>query len=489
MNRLCICFTLPLMLNLGIPAANAATIVTEWDEVALQAVRDTIPAPTVVSRSLAITHTAIYDAWAAYDPHAKGTRFGALLRQPRSQQTDLNKREAISYAAHRALVDLFPSQKDKFDNKLRALGYQPFDQASKSYYFSRPASIGFVAAQAVLDYRHDDGANQLGNLGGGTPYADYTGYVPANTVDQLNDPSRWQPLRVADGKGGFVVQKFATPQWYRVKPFALRSADQFRPKAPATVEQSDYVRQAEDIMRMTAHLDDREKCIVEYWADGPKSEFPPGHWLLIAQFISDRDQHTIDQDAKMFFAVSNAVFDAGIAAWDAKRIYDSVRPVTAIQFVYKDSVIPYYDGTTINGRDWMPFQPLTVVTPPFAEYVSGHSTFSRAAAEVLQRFTGSSYLGFSATIAAGSSKVQPGVVPAAPVTLSWDTFKDAADQAGLSRRYGGIHFRDGDIEGRKLGQKVGVNTWNKALRLFNDRPQNHEPDAAPPASDVEAQAQ
>jgi hypothetical protein len=106
------------------------------------------------------------------------------------------------------------------------------------------------------------------------------------------------------------------------------------------------------------------------------------------------------------------------------------------------------------------------VTPPFPEFFSGHSVFSAAGAEVLRRFTGSDVFGDSFTPAADMSRVEPGQVPAADVTLSWATFSDAADEAGLSRRYGGIHFVEGDLRGREIGRRVGRQAWNKAKAYF-----------------------
>lgn len=105
-----------------------------------------------------------------------------------------------------------------------------------------------------------------------------------------------------------------------------------------------------------------------------------------------------------------------------------------------------------------------MVTPPFQEYVSGHSAFSAAAAEVLKRYTGSDAFGASVTVAAGSSRVEPGLVPAQDITLSWPTFSAAADEAGISRRYGGIHFIEGDVVSRELGRKIGA----QAYRLATD---------------------
>ena len=212
---------------------------------------------------------------------------------------------------------------------------------------------------------------------------------------------------------------------------------------------------------------DEQKVIAEYWADGPSSELPPGHWCLFAQFVSQRDGHGMDDDVKMFFALTNAIFDASIVSWDAKRAFDSVRPVTAIHYLFMGQQVRAWGGPNrgtrlINGQDWQPYQAATVVTPPFPEFFSGHSIFSAAGAEILKRFTGSDDFGNSYTQKAGTSRVEPGTTPATDVTLYWATFSEAADQAGISRRYGGIHFVQGDVVGRALGRQVATQAWNKA---------------------------
>jgi hypothetical protein len=439
-------------------------VVLLWNEAALQAVRDTRPAPTVTARALAVVHASIYDAWAAYDGRAVGTRLSGALRRPPLERTLANKNAAISHAAYHALVNLFPARRGALDALMASLGYDPTTDAAGT----GPAGVGNRAAAAVLLYRAGDGANQPGG------YADTTGYQPVNTPDEVLDPDRWQPLRLPSG----VVQTFATPHWYRVTPFALRSAAQFRPDGPAAhVDEQGrpnqaYVRQAKQVLRDSRKLDDRSKSIAEYWADGPSTELPPGHWCLLAQYVSRRDHHSVDQDAKMFFALTGALLDASIAAWDAKRAYDSVRPITAIRELYRGRTVLAWGGPgmgtrPIRGEDWLPYQPAATVTPPFAEYVSGHSTFSAAAAEVLASFTGSQRFGLSVTIPAGSSMIEPGVTPTRSVTLTFRTFAEAADQAGQSRRYGGIHFRAGDLDGRKLGRRVGANAWTKASRYFD----------------------
>ena len=121
----------------------------------------------------------------------------------------------------------------------------------------------------------------------------------------------------------------------------------------------------------------------------------------------------------------------------------------------------------MDGARWIPYQAATFPTPPFPDYVSGHSTYSAAAARILALWAGNDRFGDSVTLPAGSSKIEPGTAPAHPVVLSWPTFTDAADEAGLSRRYGGIHFRAADLAGRLLGRFVATEAWRKAASYFD----------------------
>jgi hypothetical protein len=471
-------------------AAAASNVVIQWNNAALQAIRDTHYGPPMVARALAILHTCIYDAWTPYDPIARPTQPNNVPKLAHGSAAI--KAQSISYAAYRALVDLFPqpSERPLFDNLLASLGYDPNDTANTNTH--TPSGKGNVCAQAVLDFRHTDGSNQLGDLHPGA-YSDYTGYVPVNPSTQINDPNQWQALRPA---GATADQTYIAPFWGNVIPFALTSETQFPPPSgqPETTPTPYYgpgvtpgpgcVSQAQQILAYSAGLTDTQKVIAEYWADGPNSELPPGHFNLFAQFVSARDGHTLDDDVKMFFALTNAVLDASIACWGAKRLYNSVRPITAIHYLWgrggpfagqqvRAWAGPYLGTQLIDGGTWLPYQPLTVVTPPFPEYYSGHSTFSAAGAEILKRFTGSDTFGDSFTQQAGTSRVEPrtydgnGTIvqagtPASDVTLSWATFSEAADQAGLSRRYGGIHFIEGDLAGRAIGRLVAGQAWDKA---------------------------
>ena len=446
----------------------AQSVVTQWNDVAIAAVRATSFAPTKTARALAITNTCMYDAWAAYDKQANGTQLGNTLRQTNRKRTDTNKEEAMSYAAHKCLVDLFPGQNEQtsFNDLLTTLGYDPSNTSTN---VSTPAGIGHVAAEAVLNFRHQDGSNQLGNeisspcvVDTSIAYSDYTCYQPVNTDSQLLEPSHWQPL---------TGQKFLTPQWGLITPYALSSGDELRNTIPLPadydLDRSRYESQAEDILNIAANLTDKQKSIAEYWANGPKSETPPGHWVLFAEYISDKHHHDLNKDVKMFFAMTNAMFDASISVWDAKKYFDYIRPISAIRFLYSGSSVQSWNGL-VNGEDWKPYQPSVSLTPPFAEYVSGHSAFSASAAETLKLFTGSDKFENEVIIAVGSSSVEPGIVPHQPIKLKWETFSAAANEAGISRLYGGIHFKDGDLNSRILGRKVAKIAWMKSLSYFND---------------------
>ena len=462
-------------------AAAGDSLVVRWNEETLEAIRNVRRGPTVNARALAIIHTAIYDAWAAYDPVAVGTRLGASLRQPETERTQANKERAVSFAAYTAFIDMFPTRTANADTLMASLGY-----ATDGSDTSTPATVGTTAAQAVLAFRHHDGANQLADEPGGTPrvpYSDYTGYQPVNTWDQIRDADRWQPMCVPTPPPGATtcqgtVQRFLTPHWRNVTPFALASASQFRSPGPAislTADGKPNGKYQDEVDKMTQHskqLDDTRKTMAEYWADGPGSVTPPGHWNVFANYVSRRDANTLDEDARMYFALNNALLDASITAWDGKRNWDSVRPITAVRWLMRGKIIqawgsPYQGPSYIRGEDWIPYFPPTDPTPPFAEYTSGHSTFSMAAAEVLTAFCGRGNFEMTVTIAAGSSRVEPGAVPAKPITLKWTNFRYAAEQAGKSRQYGGIHFEDGDNHAREAGAKVGKQAWAKALTYFN----------------------
>jgi hypothetical protein len=475
--------------------------ILRWDERLLESIRlkPRVTGPTVSARAIGILHTATYDAWAAYDDRAVDTRL--RLRTPGLRQagqgTEDNKTTAISYAAYRVLLNLFPGPERtaSFRNYMLSKNYNP-DNDSRDP--TTPEGIGNNAAYAVLESRQNDGSNQQPGSDPVTlepsavyPNSPNTPYQPANSWQTVTDPWRWQPMCVPLVPYGTPcnspskVQGALTPQWRTVKSFALNPTTHYPPQfvLPGPPKLKNGAFDPKDIdseLQVSSNLSVLQRVKAEYWADGPGTAFPPGHMASFAQALSRIRGNTLDQDVKLFFGLGNALMDASISSWQAKYQYDYVRPITGIRERYKGKQVTSWLGPgkgygKVLGQEWRPYQEKDVVTPAFPEYVSGHSTFSASGSLVLSMFFGNS-AAFSAkaTFKAGTSKIDPGT-PATDVVLSWNTLIDTSDDAGWSRRWGGIHFETGDQHGRGLGKMVGINAWNKALTYLDGSAPNPTP--------------
>jgi hypothetical protein len=426
-------------------------------------------------------------------------------------------------------------------------------------------------------------------------------YVPVNdplvvsdSGTVMKDPNRWQPLALAEqiAQNGLrvpgKVQSFIGPHWGHVAPFALPVSEQGTPIDPGpppylgTATDPAFKQAAIDVIRYSSELDpadgvtidigpaslgnntlgtndghghdvnpvtgqpyavdevlrgDFVRAIAEFWADGPESETPPGHWNVLANESGDAlaEYHVggvgpavdrLEWDVKTYFALNGAVHDAAVAAWGLKGFYDSARPISMIRYMGELGQSTDPDGPSYHPEglplvpdlvevvtaessapgqrhaaladhlgeiaihawrgnpddpktqtsgvdwilavDWVPYQRPSFVTPAFAGYVSGHSTFSRAGAEVLTAMTGTPYFpgGLQSwVIPAGSLLHEEG--PTRDVTLEWATYYDAADQAGISRLHGGIHIAADDLEGRRIGSQCGLEAWDLAKTYFD----------------------
>ena len=532
------------------------SVARRWDEALLDAIRRALPAPTVHARNLFHVSAAMWDAWAAYDPNAAGY---FLNEKHTASDVAAARDEAISYAAYRVLTNRYinavgaDESLSEFDDVMDALCY-PLDMTSTDG--ESPAAVGNRIAAAVIAFGMSDGSNQAGGYADPNYAAVNPPLVVAQSGTTLSDPNRWQPLQLEHmiSQNGIPVvngvQQFIGPHWGGVKGFALPAAGRDRlplnPGPPPHFGESAYAAEAETVIRDSAALDttdgvitdispgaygnntlgtndghgravnpstgqayapdvvnrgDFTRSLAEFWADGPNSETPPGHWNVIANTVSDRmapnlriggtgaPVDRLQWDVKMYFALNGAVHDAAIAAWGAKGYFDSIRPISMIRYLGENGQLPLEPGLVqlgsdganvirawhpgsgvgwMEAADWVPYQAPTFVTPAFAGYFSGHSTFSRAAAEVLTGFTGSEYfpdgLG-SWTVKAGSLKFENG--PSTDVVLQWATYYDAADQAGISRLYGGIHIAFDDFTGRVVGSECGKAAWQLAQHYFS----------------------
>jgi len=389
--------------SIGTPAD--ADVVTDWNNAALDAIRAGNTAPPIASRSLAILHASIYDA-------VNGI---ARTHEPYLVQSAVSasaSREAAgSAAAHDALVNLFPANASTFDALHAAILAAIPDSPQKT------AGIvwGEFVANQILAARANDGSNAIVPPPGGS------------------GPGVWIPTPPA-------FLPYLLPQWGFVVPFAMNSSSQFRPPGPPSLDSQRYAADYNEVKELGAAVGstrtEEQTEIALFWADGAGTETPPGHWNSIAQIIAAAQENTLEENARLFALLNISMADAAICAWDAKYTFHFWRPVTAIAFVEPE-------------LHWMSF----IITPPFPDYVSGHSTFSAAAATVLPLFYGTEDLPFTT-----GSDFLPGVY------RSFSTCLDAAEEAAVSRIYGGIHFRFASEDGLQAGISIGEWTFTNYLR-------------------------
>jgi len=579
---------------LAVGHGRAASIARVWNEQNLAAIRLDFPNPPVHARNLFHTSVAMWDAWAAYSTNAIG-----YVHHEKVSAADpaAARREAISYAAYRVLAHRYALSVSASNTlaalsaQMTALGYDPANTATNG---TTPAALGNRVAASVLQFAASDRSNESIN------YADPT-YAPVNNPLILANPgtslfnfNRWQPLAfdVAFTQNGLVASKiqiFVGSHWGAVRPFTLVLhtnesvyLDPGPPPQLGGVGDADYKAAAVTVIRHSSELDpangrlidispasrgnntlgandgtghavnpatgqpyapqivphgDYGRVIAEFWADGPDSETPPGHWNTLANAVVDHPAFQrrlggtgpvldeLEWDVKMYFALNAAVHDAAVAAWGCKRRYDYIRPISSIRYMgglgqssdpngpsYHPNGLPLVPGLIevvteqtaaagqrhagltpgkvaiyawggepadphtqftgakwIHAESWMPYQRATFVTPAFAGYVSGHSAFSRAAAEVLTRMTGSPYFpgGMGTFHAPRNAFLEFENGPSVDITLQWATYYDASDEAGISRLYGGIHVPADDGPGRIMGSRCGIQAWERARQYFD----------------------
>ncbi|MEO6189589.1 MAG: vanadium-dependent haloperoxidase, partial [Saprospiraceae bacterium] len=377
------------------------------------------------------------------------------------------KETAISYAVYRVLLDQYHEDSKYITDQFTKMGYDPKNMTSD---ISKPEGIGNKVAKSIIEFRHHDGSNQLGDEpgGNGKPFSDYTYYKPVNSYKHVIDPDRWHPLPFVDNKGDTFLVNFLTPQWYRVKPFGLVSSNQFRAPEPPKVGSEQMKKEVEEVVNMNAHLDHTCKATIEFMRDGPRSTGQAGHWLKFAQMVSVRDHNDLDTDVKMFFAVGVTAMDAFIACWETKRYYDSSRPWTLVRQYYAGQQIQGWGGpdkgtVSMPAERWHPYSPANFVSPPFPAYVSGHSTVSGACGKLLELFTGSDRFGETEHRICGIITETPGD----PVSLPLPTFSATSELAGISRVLGGYHIQADNIAGLKMGRDIANYEWGVLKSYFD----------------------
>jgi hypothetical protein len=412
------CVFLAVAVSLGLPAR--ADVITDWNKLILDAIRTNRTSPPVASRQMAILHTAMYDAVNGIRPQYKPYRVHGRVAALASPEA------AAAAAAHRVMTALYPANTTTYDEAFLSTLTEIPNRIARRL----GIAWGQLVASNIMVWRSNDGAALV---------VDYT---PGT---RLGD---WQPTPPAFAPA-------LLPQWGMVEPFGLPSVNPFRLPAPPALTSSQYADELNEVKRLGAinstERTEDQTIIARFWANGAGTETPPGHWNRIAHSISDRYGLSLQDNARLFALLNIALADAAILCWECKYIYSFWRPITAIRNADLDG-----NDATEKDATWTPL----LVTPPFPEYTSGHSSFSGAAARVLEMFFGTDDISFTV-----DSDGTPGHF------RTFTKLSAAADESAMSRLYGGIHFKSGNewglVSGRTCGEYI-------ASRLLLPRPAQNE---------------
>ncbi|MDD5064445.1 MAG: phosphatase PAP2 family protein [Phycisphaerae bacterium] len=397
---MCYKYTVALVSIIVFSTSCYADSVLEWNNIALEAIKQESLSPPVATRALAILHCAIFDSMNAIEGQYISYNSSPVVAPGASA-----KAASVS-AAFNTLSNLLPNQASTFLNKYNS------DIASlgPGQSVNDGIATGLTVASEMLDLRSNDGSNNNFIYNGGT------------------DPGEWRPTPPN-------YEPSLLPLWGSVTPFAIQSGSQFRPAGPPDLSSPEYTaayNEVKDYGAVNSSLRTPDQTEIAYfWADGVGTYTPPGHWNKIAQTAAAQLSWSEYDNARAFALLNISLADAAISAWDAKHEFLFWRPITAVREGENDT-----NPLTVGDTDWLPL----LSTPPFPEYTSGHSTFSGAAAEVLAGLVGYDNFAFVT-----DSNGLPGVY------RSFDSFSEAAIEAGESRIYGGIHFDFSDYTGRDFG--------------------------------------
>jgi RHS repeat-associated protein len=386
-----------------ITRTNPDDVILTWNHIALAAIQRENTPPPAAARVLGMVHTAMYDAVNAIEQ-----KYG-VYRVDASAPTGADEIAAAAEAAARVLAAIYPNQQAYFSAALESSLLDGATAAASA----AGVAVGDTVAANILAWRQQDGSRN-----------------PA-AFNPTTDIGDWQPdLPNYDGA--------LLPKWGSVTTFGLTSGSQFRPAGDPSLTSAAYTaafNETKDYGARDGSLrtaDNTQSAL--FWADGNGTFTPAGHWNDIAATAASISGKSILDNARLFAQLNVALADAGIAAWDSKYTFDAWRPITAIRQADKD-------GNPLTSADpnWVPL----INTPPFPEYVSGHSTFSAAAAAVLDKTFGNTF-----AFNSGSAGLPN-------VTRSFTSFDAAAAEAGQSRIYGGIHFQFSNQDGLTLGKQIG----------------------------------
>ena len=415
---------------------------------------------TLVLRSTTVLTNAWFDAIAPYGETSVGV-YSRLGRRSPEERTNTNRNIAILHASFHSLMSLYPEYADLWEKQLTSVGLDP---ANTSTDLTTAVGIGNAAGLAVVAARERDGMNQLGDeprrgpwtpTYNAMPYADYTGFAPANTAYELKDASKWQPAITTTGYGIFRVQQYVTPQLALTRPYSYTSPKPFKAIPPiASNPRFKYLYkwQVDAVLHASANMTDEQKMLAELFDNKINSLGFSALFASIAQNL------TLEEFVWYDFLTNAAAFDTGIAIWQEKTRYNAVRPFSAIAHVYKNRKVTAWGGPyrgTVNNlpaERWQSYLPVA----DHPEYPSGSAAFCAAHAQSSRLFLGTDDLNWSFPVPKGSSVIEPGLTPQSDIELSFATWTEFEEICGHTRFWAGVHFPASIPAGQKIGNEIGT---------------------------------
>jgi hypothetical protein len=413
----------------GVVSPGNMTAVIHWTDRLVQSVRDTKTPPPPATRAFAIGHLAGFAAVNAIAP-----RYGSPIALPEAPAViDMNA--AYGTAVASTIDALFGW--DYCGLKAFLDGIEEGEAKTNGIFW------GASVAAEVLKWRSRDGIEVSNNL----------------LYTKMSGPMAWQPTGPFFGaENGPSFKQYADPLlpgWGKMKTFAVGSARDFRPAPFPRQGSHEFMRQLEKVFLWGGATSDYrtedQAEIAFFWEDGPRGATPPGHWQIIALDLLQRQDLDLVDQARFMALISMAQADAAIVTWDCKFDMDVLRPETAI----RSTILPQAQYGRFHDPEWKTLIP----TPPFPAYTSGHSTFSGSSAKMLEHLLGTDNVSFTGT----APDLVNWPMQLGGVRRSWTRLSQAAEEAGASREYGGIHWEADNTEGLRIGRLIADTVFDTAL--------------------------
>jgi hypothetical protein len=461
-------------------------------EVALQATAELSIGPTITSRNLFLLSSILYNAQTYFLP-----RFTTFDNYPKISANDnsfipiVYKQHIYTYCAEVALRSSFISFNE-------STAIQNFLQNStlfqnKNYIrFKNMHKYTVLIDNGINTYltlRNNDGSTSANVQLSSSDLPNGSAIItPDSAIDfsTYNDPLKWTPI-----ESNFYL----TPDWGNVSGFLESSkSEEYKTFVDRFLSQVNFEDEVRNTFEVSQQLDDKKMCIAEFWAGGKHTITPPGFWnLFLVAYFQKYVSNDFDKQAKYFIILNSALFQTSIFVWSIKRNKMQARPIQTIRYYFGNQTINYYFGDNISTSLWKPYQPDDFVTPPFPDFISGHSTFSSVGSRILGNLIGNNLLDLNLSVSgdfgqymsplfSNSNNVEdkiylhcftifpqtssvntPTSYPTKAVQMTYRSWDDMAIEAGVSRIYGGIHYECSNYAGYLVGNKIA----NDMISLFS----------------------